>query len=153
LWRGEVLRKSLDTYKKKIDANHNILFSYNIAIEYLDFLVDENLLKFFDEAGHLLRFMTFELYIKVENKFFVGLIQSSLHGFDSFAVTKNNYYEGEEGLLKLFAFFDPEKTSYKKIKKCKNILHDYQTFSTHVAVVNLVVKDFSIDFAYYEKVL
>jgi hypothetical protein len=117
LWRGEVLRKSLDTYKKKIDENHNILFSYNIAIEYLDFLVDENLLKFFDEAGHLLRFMTFELYIKVENKFFVGLIQSSLHGFDSFAVTKNNYYEGEKGVLKLFAFFDPEKTSYKKIKE------------------------------------
>jgi hypothetical protein len=116
LWRGEVLRKSLDTYKKKIDTNHHILFSYNIAIDYLDFIVDENLLKFFDDVEDLIRFITFELYLKVGDKFFIGLNQSSLRNFDSFSVTKTSYYEGEIGLLKVFAFFDFEKVSQEEIE-------------------------------------
>jgi hypothetical protein len=41
----------------------------------------------------------------------------------------------------------------EELRKCNKYLVRHQTFSTHVAVVNLVIKDFSIDFAYYEKVL
>jgi len=113
---GEVLRKSLDTYKKKIDANHNILFSYNIIIDRLNFIVDENLLKFFDDTDGLIRFITFELYLKVGEKFFIGLNQSSLHSFDSFSVTKTSYYEGKVGVIKVFAFFNFEKLSQEEIE-------------------------------------
>jgi hypothetical protein len=113
---GKVLRKSLDTYKKKIDENHRILFSYNIIIGCLDFIVDENLLKFFDDVDDFIRFITFELYLKVGDKFFISLNQSSLRNFDSFSVTKANYYEREVGVLKVFAFFDFEKVSQEEIE-------------------------------------
>jgi hypothetical protein len=116
LWGGEMLRKSLDTYKKKIDANHHILFSYNIIIDCFDFIVDENLLKFFDDVDDLIRFITFELYLKVGDKFFISLNQSSLRNFDSFSVTKTNYYKGKVGVLKVFAFFDFEKLSQEELE-------------------------------------
>jgi hypothetical protein len=41
----------------------------------------------------------------------------------------------------------------EELRGCEKYLAYHQTLSTHVAVVNLVIKDFSIDFAYYEKVL
>jgi hypothetical protein len=42
---------------------------------------------------------------------------------------------------------------FEELRKCKKYFAYHQTLSTHVAVVNFVIKDFSIDFAYYEKVL
>ncbi len=135
-----MLRKALDTYKKKIDANHNILFSYNIIIDRLNFIVDENLLKFFDDVDSLIRFITLELYLKVEEKFFIGLNQSYLHNFDSFSVTKTNYYEGKTGVLKVFAFFDFEKVSQREIENfakkynLENCLDGDFGFTTNIKV-------------------
>ena len=78
--------------------------------------MDENLLKFFDDTDGLIRFITLELYLKVGDKFFIGLNQSSLHNFDSFSVTKTSYYEEKVGVLKVFAFFDFEKASQREIE-------------------------------------
>lgn len=123
-----MLRRSLDTYKKKIDANHHILFSYNIAIPRLEFLVDENLLEFFDDASHLIDFIVLELNLKVNDNLFVGFNQSFYYYFDSLLyIVKSNYCGKEVGLLKVFAQFDPRKASYKTIETLaeKHNLQDY----------------------------
>jgi hypothetical protein len=125
---GKVLRKALDTYKKKIDENHHILFSYNIAIDRLEFLVDENLLKFFDETNELVNFIILQLRLAIDDVYSIGLNQSFFHGFESLlSVIRANYYSKEE-FLKVFAQFDSTKTSYEEIENFakKHGLEDYE---------------------------
>ncbi len=124
-----MLRKSLDVYKKKIDENHHILFSYNIAVNRLDFLVDRNILEFFDEINELIRSISLEINLKVNDEFFVGFSQSFYQKFDSILyIKKYNYNRDECDLLRVFTeLLDLEKTSYKEIEDIAN-KHSFKAY-------------------------
>jgi hypothetical protein len=141
-----MLRKSLDTYKKKIDANHDILFSYKIAIDRLEFLFEENLLRFFDETGDVVRSIAFDLHLKIDDTFFVGFNQSFFRTFDSILyITKTSYCDKEIGFLKVFAQFDTEKTSFERIKNLAKEynLNDYELYEDLFFITKIPV-DYAI---------
>ena len=106
------------------------MFSYNIAIERLDFLVDENILEFFDEMGELIRYVNLVTQLKVDKEFFIALDQSFFRKFDSLLyIKKSNYCEGKVGSLKVYAnFFGSEEASY--YRKIEDIAkrHDFKSY-------------------------
>jgi hypothetical protein len=188
-----VLRKSLDTYKKKIDANHNIESDHEKTIatikqEFEKLVNDPTVF----ERGLIIRSFSFE--IPGEVKSFLNNTHDYINGFSislflpfsekeyAYFLVSHNFKElltEEAKLIKSVEISNMDKLHLhlillnindpfisilfvvhplpinflEELKKCEKYLAHYQTFSTHVAVVNLVVKDFSIDFAYYEKVL
>jgi len=146
-----VLRKSLATYKKKIDANHHILFSYDIAIEHLEFLVDENVLEFFEDAIDLIKFIILQFHLKIDNRFSIGFNQSFFHDFDSpLSIIKTNYQRKEHGLLKVFTQFDSEKTSFNEIEvfSKKHNLNNYTLGKDLVFITDIQIDCEILDFSY-----
>jgi hypothetical protein len=145
-----MLRKSLDAYKKKIDANHNILFSYNISIKRLEFLVDENLLKFFDETSDLVYFIILQLNLRIDDIYSIRFNQSFFHSFESLlSIIRANDFPKKE-FLKVFAQFDYTKTSYKKIANFakKHGLKDYELSKELGFIKNIEVDYEILDFRY-----